>query len=244
MANHFTNGKIGYTLRNADENAMRIISEKNLNKLFILVCVGLLLAGCGMPTKHPNLFGDLVCEPPCWEYIVPGATTKEDALVALSGVDAVDQPISDLENTARGFDSELRFSLYGQDNLSGSIFITDGRVSLIEFGTELDISLEEAIELFGAPQSILAFHSNLYWVTLVNPQTGIAFGYSSVGHPNWVYSEIRPEVGINVVMFFDPKQYEQILDSGFLSYYLLSSEETKSKLRPWNGYGDLSQYEE
>jgi hypothetical protein len=81
------------------------------------------------------------------------------------------------------------------------------------------------------------------WVTLVDPQKGIAFGYSSASQPDWVYSEIRPEVEIGEVMFFDPEHYQQILDSGILSYYLLSSEETKSRLRPWNGYGNLSKYE-
>jgi hypothetical protein len=215
-----------------------------MNKKFILLLIGLVLAGCGTSGKHPSIFENPICEYPCWENITPGITTKDDALATLSKVDIVKQPIFDLRDTARGFSSELRFSLYDEkSSLSGSVLMMEDVVALIDFGTKLNLTLEQAIERFGTPQSILAFHSNLMWVTFVDPQKGIAFGYSSAGHPDWVYSEIRPEVEISEVMFFDPKQYQQILDSGFLSYYLLNSEETKSKLRPWNGYGDLSKYE-
>ena len=214
-----------------------------MNKKFILLLIGLVLAGCGTSGKRPSIFENPICEPPCWENITPGITTKDEALAALSKVNAVKQPIFDLRDTAKGFSTELRFSLYDdKSGLRGSVFMMDDVVSLIDFGTKLDLTLEQAIERFGTPQSILAFHSNLMWITFVDPQKGIAFGYSSAGHPDWVYSEIRPEVEISEVMFFDPKQYQQILDSGFLSYYLLNSEETKSKLRPWNGYGDLSKY--
>jgi hypothetical protein len=215
-----------------------------MNKKFFLLLIGLVLTGCGTLGERPSIFENPNCKPPCWENITPGITTKDEALATLSKIDIVKQPIFDLRDTARGFSSELRFSLYDEkSSLSGSVLMMDDLVVLIDFGTKLDLTLEEAIERFGAPQSILAFHSNLMWVTLVDPQKGIAFGYSSAGQPDWVYSEIRPEVEIGEVMFFDPEHYQQILDSGILSYYLLSSEETKSRLRPWNGYGNLSKYE-
>jgi hypothetical protein len=215
-----------------------------MNKIITLFLIGLTLVGCEKSSRHQNIFESPICEPPCWENITPGATTKSEALAILSEVDAINQPIFDLKNTAKGFDSELRFSLFGdKSGLRGSVFILENRVSLMDFGTNLDITLQRAIELFGVPESILVFHSNEYWVTLLNAQTGIAFGYSSAGHPDWAYSEIKPEVEISEVMFFNTEQYQQILESGFLSYYLQSADEAKSKLRPWNGYGDLSQYE-
>ena len=214
-----------------------------MNKKFIIFLIGLVVAGCGTSMEHPNIFKNLVCKPPCWENITPGITTKKDALIRLSKIDTVDQPVIELnQSDLAGFDDEVQFTLYKDNNSSaGWVYFLDNRASLIAFQANLDITLEQAIELFGVPQSILAFHSNLMWVTFVDPQKGIAFGYSSAGHPDWVYSEIRPEVEISEVMFFDPKQYQQILDSGFLSYYLLSSEEIKNKLHSWAGYGNLDE---
>ena len=76
-------------------------------------------------------------------------------------------------------------------------------------------------------------------VTLLNPNIGIAFSYSS----SQQLSEIKPDDEISGVSFFDPKQYPKILASGIFSFHQLSVEETLERLRPWNGYGDLSQYE-
>jgi hypothetical protein len=211
-----------------------------MKKAFVLFLVVLILAGCGASSKHQNIFENPVCEAPCWEKITPGVTTKEDALAILSQIDAVDQPVRDHNEAGSGFDDWISFSLYGDVNRLGEIDILDGRVSLIDFGFKLGINLEHAIEMFGAPQSVLVIHAGEFdGVTLLNPNKGIALSYTSSKQ----LSEIKSSDEITGVSFFDPKQYSKILASGIFSFHQLKVEETLDRLRPWNGYGDLTQDE-
>jgi hypothetical protein len=216
--------------------------QKNMNRFGILFLIGLILAGCRESPKHPNIFQNPICKPPCWETIAPGTTTKDEALVILSKIDAIDQPAVDLNRSdLTGFDDEIQFALHEDNNgYAGWIYFLDNQVSMIAFQANQSITLQQAIELFGAPQSVLVIHAGEFdGVTLLNPDSGIAFNYKSKKQ----LSEIKPSDEIDGVYFFDPKQYPNILASGVFSYYQLDAEETLGRLRAWKGYGALSQYE-
>ena len=209
-----------------------------MKKILILFLCGLFLVSC--EPKPPSIFTNLICEPPCWENITPGVTTKNDALTTLSKISAIDQPIHHTQPVP-GFDEEIGFTLYKDINKLGSIDILKDRVSRIGFGyNRMGITLQDAIRLFGMPESILIVHvGEIYSVTFVDPQKGIEFGYYFRNNA----TEILPKDGIMGIAFFDPKQYQLFLNTGFFSYGQMGGDETIKRMRPWKGYGSISQYE-
>jgi hypothetical protein len=212
-----------------------------MRKILISVLIGLLLIGCEVQTKHPNIFENLVCEPPCWENITPGITTKAEALAILSKIDAIDQPIIDSNLSYMMFDDAIDFTFYNDLNRFGFIYILHDRVSMISLPSKLDVTLQRAIELFGAPQSVLMEeHAGEYAaVHFLNPEKGIYFSYMFSLDK---LTEIEPEQQIDDVSFFDPTQYQLFLSSKFFSYSKYSADETLARIYPWSGYGSVYQY--
>src|SRR5689334_23041210 len=93
-------------------------------------------------------------------------------------------------------------------------------------------------------QNILVVHSSFFdMATLLNPQRGIDFiyspDYSILGAHNLDTAQIGPDSESNSVEFFDPNQYQQVLNSTYLSGGTLSGDEIKNNLRSWNGYGSF-----
>jgi hypothetical protein len=212
-----------------------------MKRFLILILAGLVLTGCELQPNRPNIFENPVCKPPCWQNITPGVTTKAEALEILSNSEVVEQRISDLHRPIGRFDNEIGFTMYKGDNLfAGSILILNDRVSLIGFEYKLNITLRRAMELFGAPQSILVVRAGEFdAITLLNPQAGMAFGYRFHMDES---SKISPEDEIDYLVFFDPNQYELALDSGFFSYAEMSADIALKSMRPWEGYGSVEQY--
>lgn len=212
--------------------------KRFIKPILVFWLIGWFLVGCKSLFTHPNVFDSLVCEPPCWENITPGITTKMDALGILSNLKTVDQPVYDSNQSFGNFDDELRFSLYG-NSLHGSMLIFDDQVSTIVLGSKLDITFQRAIELFGTPQSILIIRSGeIYAAMLLNPEKGIAFSYFLADR----VSEIQPEDEITNLIFFDPKDYELLLDSGIFTYHQLNTDETLRRLQSWEGFGNVDKY--
>ncbi len=213
-----------------------------MKRIVILLLVGFVLASCGLSHQNPNIFEKPVCNPPCWENITPGITTKADALVILSKIDFVEQPSIDMNRPAIGFDDEIRFSAYNYHPISGSLFISRDRVSMIAFEFNLGTTMQHAIDWFGAPENILVVHTSFFdQITLLNIRKGFEFNYKLFGNQNQYLdsSKIEPDSEVFGVLFFDPNQYQQVLNSRILAAYTLTPDEIKSNLRPWAGYGSF-----
>lgn len=214
-------------------------------KLILLMLVGLLLLGCETKHVNTNIFENPACQPPCWENITPGITSKEEALAILSRPEIVDQPFHHQNESAIGFDDRVNFSIHKgkKDYASGSLYILGDRVSIISLGSNYGISLEHAIKLFGAPKSVFAIQTSYYdLVTFLNPEKGINFSYSLTGSRNFDNSPISAETEITSVDFFDPNQYQKLLNSGLIEGEL-DPTLLNNRLFPWKGYGNAGQYQ-
>lgn len=211
-----------------------------MKKLCWSILIVLIAASCASAPKGPEIFENPKCAAPCWENIAPGATTKEQAFTILSKIDAVNHTAVDLNRSdLLGFDDNIRFSLHNE-KIIGYLEILSNQVSMISFDGELNLTLQNAIKLFDVPQSILVIHSGHFdQVTLLNAQKGISFDYKLFGSQNLESSALEPETEISGVTFFDPNQYQKILDSGILSAYTLTADQTIKNLHPWNGYGSF-----
>jgi hypothetical protein len=219
-----------------------------------LLSLGWFCVSCQAQSSHPNIFESPACEPPCWENITPGLTTKNDALNTLSKLLMVDQPTTERFDTLPdGVDSLVKFTLYGDKNLGGSIYFVDNKVSLIEMGNHSGLALQRAFEIFGEPQNVYVYKGGEYTgVTFLLPQSGVAFSYTTWAQsrspawaepPDWLYTEIRPNVEINFIAYFAPDQYKSLLDSGKLTIGdTLSSDQLLNRVFLWSGYGSIDRY--
>src|SRR5690349_13314953 len=128
----------------------------------LLILTGLLIAGCSHLSKNRTVFNNPVCQPPCWQNITPGVTTKDDALVILSKIDFIDQSQIDMHRPSLGFDDEIRFLAYKYHPTSGSIFISGDHISMIAFESNLGTTVQRAIDLFGTPETILLVRTSYF----------------------------------------------------------------------------------
>jgi hypothetical protein len=208
----------------------------------LLIFISLLTGGCSRPVpKNRTIFDSSICQPPCWQNITPGVTTKADALVKLSKIDFVEQPPIDMHHSSLGpFDDEIRFSAYKDHPTSGSIFISGNHVSIVTFEFNLGLTMQRAIDLFGTPESILVIHASFVDpITLLNAKKGVEFDYELFGKQSLDSASIEPDTEIFGVTFFDPNQFQKVLNSGILSAYTLTADQTIKNLRPWRGYGSF-----
>jgi len=236
-------------------NRLFWIPKLKITTLFLCYfLIGWVCVGCQSQPKHPNIFENPVCEPPCWENITPDVTIKQNVINTLSTLSIIDQPITESHaGMLAGVDSFVRFTLYGDPYLSGQIDFVDDKVSTITLGGSTGLSLQQAIEKFGVPQSVYVDREGEYTaVTFLLPQSGIVFDYTTWAQkrfppwadaPSWTYSEIRPEVEINFISYFAPNQYKSLLDSGELTIGGFPGPNVLEKrLYPWNGYGSMNKY--
>jgi hypothetical protein len=228
------------------------LRRTEISLLFFALIV---LIGCQTNSKYSILQEEPVCLPPCWEQITPGMTTKSDAWSILSANSAIQQPIYDRQTSIPArFESVIMFSLSDDKQQNGSLYIRDGKVAMMEFSLDSDLPLQRAIEIFGQPESVLVYRGGEYvGVSFFLPQKGIAYAYTSWAQsqnfrniwgepPDWVFHEIRSDVGINFLAYFVPNKTEPVLDSGFLSFGEFDASTTLQRLYPWDGYKSIDAY--
>jgi hypothetical protein len=211
-------------------------------------------AGCQLFTPKPSLLDDLACPPPCWQNIVPGISTKQDALSTLAQLAFIDQksiyaydpklvppkgtPIQVYDEI---IDSEIAFEDQFYSLLN--IYMLKDKVSVISFQLRNDdITLSEAINKLGEPEYIVIspYRDQLVF-GFVSPSVGVAFVYSTLGLSKKALFEVYPDARLESIYFFDPKTYEQFLESRFLTFNQRNSDETRANLVPWKGYGEIKE---
>lgn len=62
-----------------------------MKKTLLLIFTFLLVNGCVPSETSPTILEDLVCQPPCWQGIIPGETTEEEVLNFLKESPIIDQ---------------------------------------------------------------------------------------------------------------------------------------------------------
>lgn len=223
-------------------------------KRFLIFLTLFVSAGCQLFTPKPSLLDDLKCSPPCWQNIVPGISTKQDALSTLAQLAFIDQksiyvhdpklelpkgtPIQVYDEL---IDSEIAFEDQFYSFLS--IYMLKDKVSVISFQLRNDdVTLSEAITKLGEPEYIVITPYREHLVFgFVSPSVGVAFVYSTLGQPKKALFEVYPGVRLGSIYFFDPETYEQFLESRSLTLGERNSEETRANLVPWKGYGNIKE---
>ena len=224
-----------------------------MRRFLILIAIFTTI-GCQLFTPKSSVLDDLICSPPCWQNIVPGISTKQDALSILSELPYIDKqsirvydPKQVLQEGTpdRVFDEiiDVLFASGGPSQTTLGIYLIGGKVSVISLQLySSDVSLSEAIEKLGEPQSIVITpYAHNFVVGFVDPSKGVALTYSTVGKPKRQLLEIYPEIKVSSIYFFDPESFEQFLDSRRLTLGQRDGEETIEHLEQWAGYGKIEE---
>jgi hypothetical protein len=183
------------------------------------------------------------CEPPCWENINPGKTTRLEANKILHELSWINNgSIKDYSLYTE--DDSIRWEgTYEAGDDFGEIIFENDIVAIIEvFPKDGVLEFSDFIEKFGEPEYVFAtFYSierSAISVDILYPSKGIGFNYNY----NRSYSHIVSSIPISAqdkvmyVWYCDPQNYYKYLTSEPIGLY--STEFFDRGVQRWKGYGE------
>jgi hypothetical protein len=194
----------------------------------------------GLTPYDNELLQSSKCKPPCWNGIIPGLTSAEEATSILMEVPAV------ITSTVRRYSpyygpypNGIGWSM--KNAKGGAVELSNDISRIIELNGKF--TLRGIIDLYGEPdQVVLAPHYYPYlinWYTLIiYQQKGIiAISILEDNNHNEVY--IKQSTDVETIVFLDPTDIVRYIGryvDSYLSGKYISIEQI---MQPWNGYGKV-----
>jgi len=196
----------------------------------IAVSMLITLSGCKGNNIDTDLMIEETCHPPCWNSIIPGETSEDQAIEILHQLE--------LENKGILKISESNISWYSND---GKSYVIQVNKAVVQIRFEVKAtSLEKLIEQFGQPNGFIVIpgRHNGFALTLYYPQSGLAF--LAQGSKSWGLSSKRAvtrDMPITYAYFVAPSDIRGMLT-------VIHGVEWVDKLLPelkdWTGYGEVT----
>jgi hypothetical protein len=185
-----------------------------------------------------SLFTGLPCAPPCWQGIVPGETTAQEAMQILQS-----SPYVKKESIGKTGSYTLgAIEAYWEVAPGGVVIgLQDGLVRDITFNTPYRLTLGQVMEEFGPPESLMVYTTgvpeSLRWgIAIHYPSSGMEF---SMGGGHFENPSLEPSTQIGAVRFVTPQSSLEGLLGELYDTYETRKEGYLSHSRPWKGYGRL-----
>lgn len=182
------------------------------------------------------------CAAPCWQGIIPGETSRTQALRLLKESPYV------LQDSLREAGNSESGGVIWQWRTSGrrvepGVSWQNDVVQTIILGLTHDLTVGQIIDKFGPPEALEVVTGGIpehwYWIIILHyPHNGIEFQAYTVEYSN----TLTPSTKVEVIHLFVPTSLEErvankygqdIPDSQSLVSHVLNL------MRPWKGYGDL-----
>jgi len=207
-----------------------------------LLVLGTSLASCDVrgPLDMSLLTGR-PCEPPCWQGLIPGVSTKEEVEDFIATSEYVDRDSVYRERSWGADAIWWESAAWWTTNPEPNAFVLD-RDTLIVVRIQLDyeLTLESLLETYGPPQKLWAHWRgwgradilvNLYYPTLgLIPQL--------VVEPSDGEHELQPHSKVIRVWYYPRTSLEGLVDLGE-SIPLPPREYVDTDLDDWSGYGPI-----
>lgn len=211
--------------------------------LLLIFCLLAASTQSGCENKKSILLDDTLCQVPCWQNIYPGKTTFTESVEILSHTTfiktkgASPTPAHIVENygySSWTFIKNIR-------ELGITVYNIGDSVGLLKFAVSRNIRIDEMIDFYGEPKSILVISGmtdsrwlNVFWIY---PEKGVMI---ELFDPWWksegIMVEITAKMKVSYVYYFDPDAYESLLEREILlSPYEWSI--VQKNILPWEGYG-------
>jgi hypothetical protein len=194
------------------------------------------------PITHPFLVGSENCRPPCWEGIIPGETSYDEALSIVENI-----PFVNDEGYFRVDDDFRGISWVSGDGSTAVIYLYDSKVDFmrLNFSTknyEIEgIDLGSLMNHYGEPDGYEYYPSDdHYAITVYYPVLGLVFVvYQGLDEP------ISEDMHVSHVYFLYPmdpiefpitfhNMYKRMITE---MYTLFTPKITKSPYQDWEGFG-------
>ncbi|MEL7658876.1 MAG: hypothetical protein AAGU75_23540, partial [Bacillota bacterium] len=166
--------------------------NKIIRSSLMFLAIILIVTGCTMPLGSrstptsasraewlTNLLENPECQPPCWQNICPGITTKSEANHILETIPWIDQESIELTDD-NGQDECVKWSNASTQYFSGKICFADSTVRFINIWLGSDeLSINDLVKYIGSPESLLvistAVETRNMMVFLLYPESGYIF---------------------------------------------------------------------
>lgn len=188
-----------------------------------------------------SLLTDIPCPAPCWQGIVPGETSRSQALQILRDSPYLRHDSLQESGTDENGGVTWQWDVPGR-RLTSSISWQDGVVQSITLGLTYDLTVDQVIGKFGPPEAIDVIEGGTpehnYWIIdLYYPHVGVQFK----AYTPEFESSLEPSTEVGVAQFFVPTSLEErvsdVFGEGESAERIISR--VMGLMRPWQGYGDL-----
>jgi hypothetical protein len=208
--------------------------------LLVAVCLGLAILGVYWWTGYResvtdrSLFTGSPCAPPCWQGIIPGETTAEEALQILQSSPYVKR--KGIEKT--GSYALGAIGAYWKAGSGGvSVRLRDGLAYQIALGIPYRLTLGEVIEEFGMAEALMVNSAgvpeNRWWMIHVYyPARGMEF----IVDEQFEGPSLEPSTQVKAVTLVVPRSS---LEGLLAELYETYREDYLEHTRRWKGYGRI-----
>jgi hypothetical protein len=197
------------------------------------------LAGC--QNKKSILLQDNLCKYPCWQNIQPGSSTGEETIQILSQLPFINSPPSVVP---RKIDNAFSYTSWNFQNSiledGGWVAFFKEKVAYIRFDVNNHIRVADLIGYYGKPEllSVISGMADSRWMRIswIYPTQGVLITYFD---PSWKpkgnYVDIKPDLPVYDVYYFDPNLYDRLLETVFFSP--AKPDVILKSIQPWSDYG-------
>lgn len=138
--------------------------KKILSAFLVFLIIDSLIA-CSSQHSQIDIFRTSSCDLPCWNGIVLGKTTQSDLLLILNSLSVVNKESIGTITAGGIYESRVSFSVGvkgndGQYPGFAFMYIRDGKVSDMTFVGGFELTIDEAISIFGMPEYVYSTYTN------------------------------------------------------------------------------------
>jgi hypothetical protein len=207
-----------------------------------------------MPELDTSLLTDDPCVAPCWQNIIPGVTTEQEARSLLKGSpfvrkDSLDYAIANWKSGGEGYDW---FVWNGRSKkYRNALYLREGKTVLIQLHVDYTLTAGQVANKFGPPERVYAklTGGGVLIAYLDYPAQGLRFtaDWSPRDHTelNMAVSGIAlltEDREIVEVAYFAPGPLEEVLQNPYLNAPV-EVEEYLKRVQEWEGFGYIPCYQ-
>jgi hypothetical protein len=179
------------------------------------------------------------CKPPCWQGIIPGQTTRSEALEILHGSSYVRRwsvRVKGDDGLGRAVFDTTRIERYE----ASVVWWRGGVVYRVDVAVAFSLTAEQLIERYGQPEALGAEQTGLpehpRWTFLLYyPRHGLKVELNGAEGDNCVW----PSTPVEQLWLFEPCDLTQVGSRLFPDPEVFGSYGL-TRMRPWKGYGDVT----
>jgi hypothetical protein len=210
----------------------------------ILLCLWA-CASCGEPPPvDTSLLTGEPCEPPCWQGLVAGVSTEDEAERLLTSSGLVNRDSIYRGSLSRGGETVgVSIQWLSTANVQGaharnSFSMEDGILRDMTIWLDAEVSLAELIDGYGPPEKYLAALSGIHFtevrVSLFYPEDGFTARVELPRHD----ASLRPDTNVASVWYFKSASLDRFLELGRDNGHFGANVQPEA-LSDWEGYGPV-----